>query len=63
MNWHLLFYTLVVAALGYMLYRYIRSHPEALSKANLSKSFMTMGLLALVLIAFIALCIILLRAG
>lgn len=44
------------------LVRTIRSNPDAFSKEMFSKSFYTMGILALILIAFIAFCIFLLRS-
>lgn len=40
----------------------LRANPESLSKANLSKSFSTMGMLALALIGFITLCVLYLRS-
>jgi len=49
------------AFLLWMLYRYLRANPEALSRENLSKSFGTMGILALGLIVFIGLMIYLLK--
>lgn len=39
----------------------IKSRPDMFSKQNFSKSFYTMGLLALGLIAFIALLVLMLR--
>lgn len=51
------------AFMCWMLFKYIRSNPEALSKANLNKSFYTMGILGLALIAFVALVVVLLRQG
>lgn len=45
----------------FILYRGIKSRPESFTKENLGKSFYTMGLLGLLLIAFIALLIFLLR--
>jgi TRAP-type C4-dicarboxylate transport system permease small subunit len=45
----------------WMLYRYIRSNPEALSRESLTKSFSSMGFLGIALIIFIALVIMLLR--
>ncbi len=45
----------------WMLVRYIRSNPESLSRASLSKSFYTMGLLGVGLIAFVTLIVMLLR--
>jgi hypothetical protein len=41
--------------------RTIRSQPEVFSKQMFSKSFFTMGILAVVLILFIAICIAILR--
>jgi cell division protein FtsW (lipid II flippase) len=56
---------LIVACLAglliWFLVRIVRNQPEAFSKVNLSKSFGTLGWLAIGLIAFIALCILLLR--
>ncbi len=44
------------------LIRTIRSNPGAFSKAMLGKSAYTMGILAVILIAFVAVCIMILRA-
>lgn len=46
----------------WLLYRVTRSNPQAFSKENLNKSLKTMGFLALGLIAFITLCIFLIRS-
>lgn len=46
----------------FVLYRFIKGSPDQFSKENLSKSFMTMGLLAVVLIGFIALLVLMLRS-
>lgn len=54
----------VIAAavmLLFFLFRFVRANPESLSLANLNKSFYTLGLLGLVLIAFIAVVVFLLR--
>jgi hypothetical protein len=45
----------------FILYRSIKGNPAQFSRENLSKSFFTMGVLALVLIGFIALLIFGLR--
>jgi hypothetical protein len=45
----------------FILYRTIKGSPGQFSKENLNKSFFTMGILALVLIGFVALLIIILR--
>ncbi len=48
----------ILALLGagfiiWFLYNYIKKQPEQFSKDNLNKSFSTLGVLALILIAFI----------
>lgn len=45
----------------FLLYRTIKSRPEQFSKEHLNKSFLTMGVLALVLIGFVALLVLMLR--
>lgn len=45
----------------WLLYRSIKGRPEQFSRENLSKSFSTMGILALILIVFIALLVFMLR--
>lgn len=45
----------------WLLYRTIKGRPEQFSRANLSKSFSSMGMLALLLIGFVFLLIILVR--
>ncbi len=45
----------------WVLYRNIKGRPELFSRENLSKSFSTMGFLGLILIAFIALLVLMLR--
>ena len=45
----------------WILFRNIRTNPEAFSKSNLNQSFMTMGLLALLLIAVVGFAVIMLR--
>ncbi|MCL9683055.1 hypothetical protein [Legionella maioricensis] len=45
----------------FVLYRTIKGRPDQFSKENLSKSFLTMGVLALGLIGFIALLVLMLR--
>ncbi len=44
------------------LYRGIKGNPEAFSKQNFSKSFYTMGLLALGLIAFVYLLVLMVKS-
>lgn len=45
----------------WVIYRSIKGQPQAFSKENTGKSFYTMGILALILIGFIALLVLLLR--
>jgi threonine/homoserine/homoserine lactone efflux protein len=45
----------------WILYRMIKGRPEQFSRENLSRSFSTMGFLALILIAFIAFLVFMLR--
>lgn len=52
-----------VTFLIYLLYRQIKHQPQAFSAANLQRSLGVLGLLALGLIGFVALCIVLLRQG
>lgn len=56
-----LFLILLTIFIGWLIYRNIRYNPQAFSKENLGKSFYTLGLLALALIAFIALLVMLLK--
>ena len=44
-------------AIIFILYRFIKAQPQALSRENLNKSFYTMGLLGLGLIGFVTLLI------
>ncbi|MBS0289406.1 MAG: hypothetical protein JSS07_05170 [Proteobacteria bacterium] len=45
------------------IYKTIKQNPELLSKQNVSKSFTTMGILALILIGFVALLVLMLKRG
>jgi len=45
----------------WILYRYIKGKPEQLSRENLSKSFSSMGILALLLIGFVGLLVLMLN--
>lgn len=46
----------------FILYRTIKGQPGLFSKENLNKSFLTMGVLAVGLIGFVALLILILRS-
>jgi len=56
-----LFYVFLAAGLAWLLYHRIKHNPGAFSAKNFGKSFSTMGLLGLALIAFIAVLVMLLR--
>lgn len=45
----------------FLLYRTIKGRPDQFSKENLTKSFSTMGILAIGLIVFIAILVMMLR--
>ena len=45
----------------FLLYQTIKGRPDYFTKANMNKSFLTMGVLAVGLIAFVALLIMLVR--
>lgn len=55
----------VIAAIGLLVWLYygIKGNPQVFTKENFGKSFSSMGILALILIAFIAFCILLLRSS
>lgn len=50
-----------IGLLLWVLYRGIRGNPQAFSKENLTKSFTTMGVLALLLIGVVGFAVVLLR--
>lgn len=47
----------------FILYRTIKGNPGQFSKDNLNKSMYTLGILALILIGFIALLVLMLRSS
>lgn len=47
----------------FYIYTMIKGRPELFSRQNLSKSFFSMGVLAIALIGFVGLLILLLRSG
>jgi len=49
--------TLGIGLLLWILYRTIKGRPEAFSGQNLNKSFMTMGILGLILMGIIAITV------
>jgi len=54
---------ILCAFLIWRIYKVIQANPELMRKENVSKSFATMGVLALILIGGIAILIMLLKAG
>jgi len=63
MDWGALLAIVVAGLLIFLMVRLIKNNPDSFSSAALGKSFTTLGLLALVLIGFIALCIAILKGG
>lgn len=53
----------VSSFLIWSLYRKVKNDPQAFSKENMSKSFYSMGILALLLIILIAFCVIMLKSN
>ena len=62
MNWHTILYVIAAGLMIWFGVRMIRNNPDLFSRENMSKSFMTIGLLTLGLIAFIALLVMALKA-
>ena len=61
MEWMQLLGILAAGLIIWYMIRLIRHQPEMFSSKKINKSFRTMGILGLLLIAFIALCVMLLR--
>ena len=61
--WTKLFFIVLSAFLIWRLFVYLRVHPEAFSKENLSRSFFTLGILALLLIGFIAVLVLVVKSS
>lgn len=60
-TWIIVLFFIGAALMMWSVYRGIKHNPQAFSKVNLSKSFYTMGLLAVGLIAFIYILILLVK--
>lgn len=52
----------ICAFIVWRIYKVIQQNPELMSRANLSKSFTTVGVLALILLGGIAILVLLLRS-
>ena len=63
MEWGKLLAIIGAGLIIWLLFRSFKSNPEMFSKENFTKSFGSMGILGLVLIVFIGLCVLMLRAG
>jgi hypothetical protein len=61
MEWGKLLYVIGAALLIWLVYRQVKGNPEMFSRTNLSKSFFTLGILALLLIGFIGLLVVMLK--
>ncbi|HJN37721.1 MAG TPA: hypothetical protein QF353_02985 [Gammaproteobacteria bacterium] len=62
-SWSEILFILLALFLGYSLYRSVKHNPELYSSENMHKSLWTVGLLSLGLMAFIGVCVLMLRAG
>ena len=62
MEWSKILFVIGAALAAWLMWRVIRGNPAAFSRSNLGKSFFTMGILALVLFAFVALLVMLVRS-
>ncbi len=63
MNWTSILFIIGGALLVWMGYRMIKGNPDAFSRENLSKSFTTVGVLALILIGVVALAVLVLKSS
>lgn len=59
--WSQLFFVLLLVFIGWLVYRQVKGNPGAFSRENMGKSVYTLGVLALILIAFVWLLILLVR--
>ncbi len=62
-GWTIILLLIAAALMLWMLMRMIRGNPQAFSKENLGKSVYTIGILALIIIAVIFFCVMLLRSS
>lgn len=62
MFWMQLLAILISGFLVWYLFRFVRSNPDAFSKANLGQTMYTLGWLALFLIALIGFCVLMLKS-
>ncbi len=60
-NFYQVLWLVAVAFIVWALYRYVKGHPELFSRENMSKSFSSMGILALLLMVFVAFLVYIVR--
>lgn len=61
MEWQKLLYIVVAVLVVGLMFWTVKNNPQMFSRQNISKSFFTLGILALLLIGFIALLVWFLR--
>lgn len=61
MNWHQILWVILAIALIVFGVLWIKNNPTLFTKENISKSFESLGVLALILIGFIGLLVFLLK--
>jgi len=57
MDWQILLFVVGAGLMVWLIIRMVRNNPGSFSRAALSKSIFTLGILALILIGIIFLCI------
>jgi len=62
MDWQALLFLLGAGIMVWLIVRMVRKNPGSFTKAALSKSMFTFGILALILIGVVFLCVVMLRA-
>lgn len=62
MEWQKVLYLVGALFAAWLIYRSFRNNPQAFSRESIGKSVFTIGILALILIAFIALLVLLVRS-
>jgi hypothetical protein len=63
MDGWIILYWMGLLLMAWLTYRFVKSSPGLFTTKNFAKTSYTMGLLALGLIAFVSVCVMLLRAG
>ena len=61
--WFKLLAVILSAFLAWQLFVYVKANPGAFSKDKLNRSFFSMGILALVLMGFVALLVYIVKQG